>query len=79
MSRGDRSSLTQSWKWLMLINNDPKRIVTQWSQKNVLDFFKEHLMAYFDIVFVRKQASSLDKYKELIKKFGRIKLFPRVY
>jgi len=68
MSRGDRSSLTQSWKWLMLINNDPKRIVTQWSQKNVLDFFKEHLMSYFDIVFVRKQASSLDKYKELIKK-----------
>jgi hypothetical protein len=79
MSRGDRSSLTQSWKWLMLVDNDPKRIVTQWSQKNVLDFFKEHLMAYFDIVFVRKQASSLEKYKELIKKIGRIKWFPKVH
>jgi hypothetical protein len=63
----------------MLVDNDPKRIVTQWSQKNVLDFFKEHLMAYFDIVFVRKQASSLEKYKELIKKIGRIKWFPKVH
>lgn len=29
MSRGDRSSLTQSQKWQMLVDNDPKQIITR--------------------------------------------------
>jgi hypothetical protein len=33
------------------------------SKKNVLDFFKEHTMAYFNSIVVNKQTSSLDKYK----------------
>jgi hypothetical protein len=70
MSKGDRSSLTQSQKCQMLVDNDPKQIVTWWFQKIVLDFFKEQLMAYLGTTLVRKQATSLDKYKKVMIFFG---------
>jgi hypothetical protein len=68
MSKGDRSSLTQSQKCQMLVDNDPKQIGTCSFQNIVLDFFKEHLMAYLDTTLVKKQASNLDKYKKVMKK-----------
>lgn len=67
MSRGYRSSLTQSQKWQMLVDNDPKQIIIQRFWKIVLEFFKEHLMFYLDTTLMGKQASGLDKYKKVIK------------
>jgi hypothetical protein len=36
-------------------------------QEIVLDFFKEHLMAYLDTTFVNKQTFDLDMYEQVME------------
>jgi hypothetical protein len=55
MCKGDRNSLIQLQKWQMLVDNDPKQIGTRQFQKIVLDFFKEHSIAYLDITLVESK------------------------
>jgi hypothetical protein len=54
MSRSDNNTSMQFQKWQKLVDNDLKWITTRWFQKILLDFFKEHSMAYLDNIFVNE-------------------------
>jgi hypothetical protein len=63
MSEGESTSFTHFQKQQWLVANDPKWITTWWFSEIVLDFFKEHMMACLNSIFVSKQTYGLDKYK----------------
>jgi hypothetical protein len=52
----------------------PKKLPCNDSKKIVLDFFKKHSMAYFEIIFVSKQTSDLNKYKQVMENYFFVEL-----
>jgi hypothetical protein len=63
VSNRENTSSTQSWNCQKLEENDPKWITTWWFHKNVMNFFKECVMAFLDDAFVKKQGIGVEKYK----------------
>lgn len=74
ISKSDYNALTQYQKQQRFMDHDPKKIIMQWFQKIVLDLFKTHSMAYFEIIFVSKQASDLNKDKQVMGNYFFVEL-----
>ncbi len=67
MFKGESTSFTHFQKQQWLVAYDPKWITTWQFSEIVLDFFKEHMMACFNSIFVSKQTYGLDKYKHFME------------